>query len=1256
MGERAASHLPAKGGSALVPAKSYQLPLLPYERQLVEALGISEEEYRWFAEQVEKGRLRPKGYEHIPDIRCDPITIIISLVIGVVTSAVGALLTPKPPNADNKQTQTKTLPSQQGRTRFNNSVGFDAAPQLAQLGSRVPIIFGKYEEFMFDGALVSRGGVLAEPLLVWSRMLSNGTYQSLKVVAVLGQDGIEASPSLQGIFIGGQPIANFYESNYAVFWRGVSGDYEGEGGRLYQHNLLYGKAAEGNGAAGGIFTCPTMTGVLEPGFSMASSPANTASFGVYQSIPNGGNFRLNWRVISIPDANDPGNRLQAERSKICGSAAGGLHEGMPGTGAPYSTKMGIVAINGSAYDLPTVVTVNRGDQITYRIDGGNYPPGDVGVGGSGVTVEDIDDMSNSARERTDGLLKVGEIFMCNRTLMRLTQRPRDPWEPGDTNDYYFEVISFTGANREIGVIGMQAVGGHVLGNGYELRPYFKGTGWYCLHKVDIGQFRNTRATEVTEIGIRSKVYERANGLCNFKAVPNSAELSEADSQNIQFTTPTINKYLRRTSFFMLAVKDVRNVQGLRPGGEEISDADDLLDGFDILGDVTFCITGNTPVDQYNYIRIMSPAKREYEFRLIPKSSTTIIRYEPDQNKGVYVLESTGEYQSVTVNSPHYGAFGLTFSGTYRSLGALLDQPEMRGPEKDFKPTITCTVRTVTHVGTVGHSGGGAFQGFLESVLGNLKATSTNSGVAVYGEVRTGRFTTSYLGPGTVEIEMEAYVGFMGESWLAANGTAKAWLVTRWTVVRATGELPEYANFDTQARPISHTWYGSHFRLSTSTQRFQFSGVQCVEGPRPEHAREYEDNGAVKELSPYSEVTSSCDDSPEHQIVYVNESSNTPFPFNYYGLTTLGLKLRSQNQVSTFQQLQVWLPNGISVHRLLDGSYGPSNNFADLVYWLLTTEGKSIGQALSSKLVDRDSFVQTTKFLENTWCRFDGALSDQVNLREYLTEIAPLFLCNFAMKNGRFALLPALPVTESGAFNTGPVPISQLFTDGNMVDDSFELTYTEQEGRADFRAVMLYRPSDKNSLVEEESVMVKWAGEESSPSQENFDMSNFCTQRGHAFAAARYMLSVRRRIDHIVRFSTLPQGLALSPGDYIRVDTTASPFKAIANGVVRDDLTVLSASSFDDGTYRAFVYRQGSDGVVPEDIELRDGKITDATLVNALINIPSIEKRTGVYMVEEIALTEEGLVDITASHFPVDQNGSSLIVADVIDPSRFEVIE
>jgi hypothetical protein len=352
-----------------------------------------------------------------------------------------------------------------------------------------------------------------------------------------------------------------------------------------------------------------------------------------------------------------------------------------------------------------------------------------------------------------------------------------------------------------------------------------------------------------------------------------------------------------------------------------------------------------------------------------------------------------------------------------------------------------------------------------------------------------------------------------------------------------------------------------------------------------------------------------------------------------------------------------MPNGISVERLDGTGFGPSNNFADLAYWLLTQEGKGVGQEISSRLVDRDSFVQTAKFINNYWMNFDGAISAQVNLRSYLTQLAPMFLCNFVLKNGKFALIPALPVDSSGVLIQGEVPIKTIFTDGNIIEGSFNLEYLDQSEREDFRAVMKYRRTEKNSLVSEESLMVRWNTEGTAPpKQEVFDMSNYCTRRSHAFAAARYLLSIRKRVDHVIRFQTTPTGLELAPGDYIRIETAAAPYNSLYNGVVQEDGSIVTPIALDNGSYAAYIYRQGSSQVVQENITVTNNVVSDSTLANALINIPSIARRFGVYVVEELSIDDGGLVNITASHFPVFADQSSKIVSDVLTTSNFALIE
>ena len=49
----------------------YDVPLLPFEKQLIETIGVTEEEYRQFtAELKRRGVIRPAAYENIPDVQC----------------------------------------------------------------------------------------------------------------------------------------------------------------------------------------------------------------------------------------------------------------------------------------------------------------------------------------------------------------------------------------------------------------------------------------------------------------------------------------------------------------------------------------------------------------------------------------------------------------------------------------------------------------------------------------------------------------------------------------------------------------------------------------------------------------------------------------------------------------------------------------------------------------------------------------------------------------------------------------------------------------------------------------------------------------------------------------------------------------------------------------------------------------------------------------------------------------------------------
>ena len=171
---------------------------------------------------------------------------------------------------------------------------------------------------------------------------------------------------------------------------------------------------------------------------------------------------------------------------------------------------------------------------------------------------------------------------------------------------------------------------------------------------------------------------------------------------------------------------------------------------------------------------------------------------------------------------------------------------------------------------------------------------------------------------------------------------------------------------------------------------------------------------------------------------------------------------------------------------------PSNNYADLIYWLLTDKNAGTGNVVKDDMIDKDRMIVTAKYLKRMGLTWDGTLSQVTNLRSFASATAPFFLCNFTVTNGKFTLWPVIPVGKEGVFKGKKVFIKQLFTEGNIIDGSFSLDYLDADDRRPFKAAMRYRVMAENQLPEERTLTSKWyTGKFSDPTEE-FDMTQFCT--------------------------------------------------------------------------------------------------------------------------------------------------------------------
>lgn len=1382
-------------------ASNYNPPLLPFEKQIIELTGCSEAEYRYLvAEAMRRSGPRPAGYEHIPDVRADVVSVLISLAIGIALSAASYFLAPKPKAPSGSK--QRDLGSITGANRFTPTFGFDSQAELANYGDPIPVVFGRHTG--------STGGILVTPKLVWSRMFSYGTQQSVKLLFVVGEQGVTNgmdAPALNGIFLGNGALDAIYDTTFAFYWKRnstVSGF-----SRIKAANLLYG--TRGGVATGDpdsnddVFSCPTATSENAQGFSSAHSLSNSSEFGCFAPIPNGTAYRVNWRAISlikIPDAtDDPDDVIAKERIKIAGNSndkvtlsTKNIRElGMRGIGRNYSRRMGITRLN----NVPVLDSVgieerlaNVGDTIAFTIVATNLAQN---YYGNNVKVDDINSELEEQRRAADDALQIGEVVMIARTTWQVIARSIPVWRAEDKRDQEITLKCIdinAPSNNKIGLVSRSLLTKDYLvdADGTSNAPY-PGTGWYPLMRVSKATARNTRACDVTEIGIKSNVYQRLNGLCNFQSLPSPADLIKADDKRIQLTTGTISTYIRRSSAFTIY---------LRPAGV---DGNGEAYKWTPLG-LRFVVTGNQPIDQYNFIRLKHPSRQQFEFQFIPKNGADMRNMPADlQFWELNASSNTGSQLAATI-ATDYGTFQV------RSVGSIVSTSQIqRNKEFTNDADVTSAIRTGSYPSSIGvvslipaleASGAtvtsvtlvelysspvgiidGRMAAFAHEIFGSADASSVASGAttekSVTEDAGGGRSITiryvarkdfrigHYSGQnytwnileynvvsssanwtalaeftikrtvldsnpfrntpqGTLveagvklrvaQLLTQVFVGGRAQAWYEevfgparnrAIGTSNVVILTKTlTFFQITKKIQFKATSTVEkvaAHPSGQTllWTAPIFEVVrdeavTSTNwnvgdavtderivspgnpfyengatvgaNIQVQGISALEAlPLSLVAdREFESQSQYSDISFYGNfVEKSNQNSPEHAITYVNEMVDNAVVPTYDRMTIAGLSLKASRNFSNVDQIRFWLKNGLPVKRFhpddAAAPQGPSNLFSDLIYYLLTNNSAGMGEVLNmtednAPLINTADLVTTAKFLKANRLFFDGVLGTSSNLRQFVSSTAPNFLCNFVISDGKFSILPALPTSVNGQISTAPVKISQLFTAGNILEDSFELEYLGAEERKSFQAVVRYREERANQLPQERNIVVRWADSSESSPVESFDLTEYCTSLHHAQMVGKFFLSIRKRVTHTIRFSTTPYGLILAPGNFIKVVTEANPYSAARNGVISATGGVTSVTSFSDGQYRILYYSSALGDVQSGTMTISGGIVAETALWGALFTIVDSTTSENIYMVEQLSLSEDNSVQITASEFPCDTNLSSLMAQDVLNDNRF----
>ena len=305
---------------------------------------------------------------------------------------------------------------------------------------------------------------------------------------------------------------------------------------------------------------------------------------------------------------------------------------------------------------------------------------------------------------------------------------------------------------------------------------------------------------------------------------------------------------------------------------------------------------------------------------------------------------------------------------------------------------------------------------------------------------------------------------------------------------------------------------------------------------------------------------------------------------YPNISTLSFNVTIPDGFDQYnRQVHLFIRGGMYVTRIYDSVTGPSDNFADLVKWLLVNTSR-----VPSAMIDNAALLSAATFLEYNGFTCNCELRESTNYADLVAEWAPYFLLGESNNGGKKGLRPLLPVTAAGQIKTTAITPEYVFTDDTVIAGSVEIDYLSLADRLPFVAQVIWRQQLESDIGIIRTAEVRYAGTAESGPYETHDLSAFCTSEDHAVKVGAYILAKRVYPTHVIRFAVRPQShnTSVTVGDIVAVSLTREATNYVA-----------SMHSY-------------------------------------------------LYQVERITKTLAGDVSYEATHFPVDSQSRSLIGLDV----------
>ena len=1362
--------------------------LLPYEYQLIEALGVSKEEYLEFV-ALQQDYRDPKAGTEL-DVRNDlGVTAIVLTVVGILFQVGAAILAPKPkmPDLGGADNQRRTR-----QQRFAPSSGFNSSPELASYGDTVNLV---YTDKINDNR---DGGVRVGGSLVWSAIDNYGSAQFMQLLFVLGAAQILNISNKRTAF-GSLTIDQLDPSIAFLF-------YKKEGGPPKFADLTAGQLdfyPEDLRHNDGLEVCRVMTareGQGEEGFSQAYSPTTSSSFGIYDVIP----INVDMHTRDTKGEEDHG-------------------------------RIGIILERNDwkRADYP----YNKNDLITVRFESKDYNDGD----------NNVADLATNFRRQAVDALDFGSTYMLGSAKFRLVSfgQHKDP-DNGDVNatfkcvesgicpsapydrrnpvqhgeedqkaklEEHLAIINDVREDREVVPPPVDTENPSKAERKRTRDLQYKRTGFVNTYqlggcRVDYN-FRTARVVRWINILDENKTatIDPAGSLEYTKHLRDDF-MDNKPTINSKAARAELNSDLEKAREVLAEVRsgehdendlplDVLNRLSLKgfieqeltadearitPGslGKRNEEIETLLNDRDnlrgrivknlpkskkIKAEALQDSTGDRSVERWaNYAELaddktggvdlkniharleqkLSRKKRKYQKRVERISSLCRrpIQRQLRNTEGAFISFNPLDDTDSRDGANRYGFGGIkqmkSLLDDFPTGKKIVDEDAVIAMGEEFQNIKAQKKHTIS-----------AIEHFLEEWEDCLAQADNNFFVkALVKSESAGYETVSEVDQVKFSIKSRLFRRISGrqkkygetkasKKYSAAdNGIQGRQGFFRFSykktserdytvhkvilVLRQSSESDAYHDFNFQAGtrdkysfkidPIYDV--SSELRLNgqsmfaildsnedkKSTQNTHDYGrvwYHGAERPTSQHRGDnYFPNLAergpkltnewdVFSVNTDTQIQFSFENGPEMALTAVTEQQEQNASRTYTNLSMLALSLFAGKNVQDLKSVTAFVEEGKQSYKVdnFDAPSPRSTSYApDIFVDTVLDKDNGIGRYAPKEVLDQPSLLHAKRFCTNHnlpaqledgetlpdpfHLFMDGVIADSTSWRDFWVSNAPFSLLEFARKNGKETLLPALPTGSGGrAADSDGRPIrltiSALFTTGNILEDSYKEEFLDYGANTqDLIASVVYREESSSSMFQRRrTVQIKRKDINSNKAiRETFDVSGFVSTRQQAILFGKMLVNQRRFVRRGVEFKTFPSANPIEPGAFIYVDIGLTRWERTSSGVIGADGSLNSPllDRIRDGSYNFLIYdRDNSRVQTRNSVAVSNGVASSLRGREKDLYVMGIDPgKKRVFRITEVEMDQDSEVTVRAMEYPCDDEDRAY-VAD-FRPEGFDV--